>query len=321
MLSAIWLSCPERGALATPERCSIHAFDVDDSTRALARSSKFTCEICGTAMTAAFPHLNKPGRRKSPSPYFRAIQAHREGFDCERRASAPAAAEARSDSPSPGRASRHRAPGRFVDAPPPTPVNGNIVSVDAELDRVASAQLERRPGAAASFSIASVRNVRHLAIPWHLHPALVRANPLSIPGCPGKDYESAFRRIDAAAGECLPRDQLRYVYWGRPSKVIARPSGFDVRFPVRAANNRWLRAWISRRLEGSTLPQILAERLEAAVRDEPMTVYLLGTFRAQEGRFALTLEPKSFRHMWLEPGDPGVVARAASSPNRGARDK
>lgn len=279
----------------------ILALDLTEHSRAAARAAFFICDECAAPVTPVFVAKDVPDRKRSPRSYFRVLRSRSHEPGCPHLIELTEA-ETTATKTVGGRASRHVAPSAFLDSPSADRLHGTEAHVGLSMASGGTRGSVRTAGTTGRFSIASVRTVRGLAVPWHAAPDAVNPNPLHIKDCPAITYEGAFRRVDARMARSLSR--FRFVFYMTQPKVIAKTSGFELRSGVRCGDGRFLNAYIPIRYVDGPLPALAIDRLRLAADGECVTVYVLCAFALSGTGKAWLLEPPESRHAWVEMGVP-----------------
>lgn len=259
-----------------------------------AERSRFVCKECSVAMKPVFPVLTKPGRKRSPRPYFRTSSHHEKScpFAPREVTSNPSEAEPRAKA----HPIRAKAPTKFIEKSDEPSIRK---SIDKHALLEATDESHKRVNRTGhSRSGISVNNLRSIATVWHADPQSLRDHELKISGCPGSTYATVFRHVSNFLSDgSVPKN--RYIYWFHIDNVEEKTSGYKVLFGVKDRSGRYLNCYIQKKLAGEELPLTACNLLGSK---SAATLYVLAAFAPNGPNTALVIEPASVNHIWVEPG-------------------
>lgn len=288
----------------------ILALDLTPQSRTAARSARFVCDQCTAPVSPVFVKKDVPDRKRSPRSYFRVLKGRSHEPGCRNLIEVTEATTTAGKTEG-GRASRHAAPSTFLDETEPGRLHGSVAPVGTQLTSGGTRGAVRTAGKTGSFSNATVRTLRGLAVPWHDAPDTVNANPLDIAECPAISYAGAFRAVQSPMGRTPP--PYRCVYYITRPKVIANTSGFELRTGVRSGDGRYVNAYIPTSYPDGPLPAFAVERLHRAAAGQCVTAYLLCRFAISGTGKVWLLEPPESRHVWVELGAPRFATQQTTT--------
>lgn len=271
------------------------------TTTSANRVAAYSCADCKVRVHAVLPKAVKPGRLRSPSPYF-SSSPKRHAPGCTRRPNAapPPTPTTRTMA---GRNHQGDIPAKWNEqlaasapAPGTRPVDGqgNPMGTSTRGARVTT------PG--SGTSIPSTGLVERIATHWlRMKPGQTAQQPFEADWNPGGTFATAFVVVGPAELTAHPAAPER-VYVGEVLSVRKGASGYILTLLARHGSGREAKVWLQKSLQSAPSggAQLWA-RLETGEVVPGMTVFALGAFHFQDigvdGFYSLpVIDP---RRVWL----------------------
>lgn len=302
MERAIWL-----GADGEREVVRIHKMR-EKGREAWAKTQNFICpdEKCGVPVIPAFPDPQKPGRKQTPRPYFRATKSAPHKPECR--------GQTALDSIDATTASLHREsivgsssagsyPSRFFTHP--KKISGGLSHPEQVpiLWATSTGGYRDREGATPNrVSKMSTRLLSVLVKAYEHPPMPLESMEIHIPGCPARTYSQSFVSPTRAA-EMAGMDNI-YVFAGLYAGHSVYASGISIRFKEVATGNLKTSIWVANDLdEPLAYRQELKALLETADHFRGARLYCLGKFIRTHGKYAIEVESVSLVHLTFSQDD------------------
>lgn len=237
-------------------------------------------EVCDAPVFPAIPDKVKPGRTKSPSPYFRAGRTRPHIKGCRRVSIAERIAMATPDTKTTNPGAAHEetglAPVRFVETPPTCQSGKDSDEArDGELHRDEQDGRRGWQGGVKS-SEATSRTMERFAEAYENPPRLYAQMPIKIKRCPASNFAETFLPPKEGVRRFL-NSNIRHIYRGTYDRKEPWPTGTSIYFEDKA-NGSPISVWVPKDLEPKSVLDQLLEQAEKAKGRHDAVIYVVGTF-------------------------------------------
>ncbi|GEM_PF-3230424 len=261
------------------------------------RSYNYRCidEKCDAPVFPAVPDKVKPGRLRSPSPYFRAGPSERHKDGCMRGAIEERIINAQQQGHGSGalvdgeHAISGGAPVRFVEKSPVKTVGGGGKQSSGDDGADEQRARTRGRGDGGGASEASSKSIEKFVDVYENPPIPHDQLPISIKGCPAKTFAETFISPIEGASLLLNSD-IRHIYRGQYDRHEHWKTGISLYFKE-TVNGLPLSVWIPNTLEPASVLNRLIDRIQVAESVRDATLYVLGRFvpKFNHGKYAIEL--------------------------------
>lgn len=244
--------------------------------------------------------MTKPGRLRSPSPYF-SSSPHKHATGCTRRAGAGTASTPAAKTMA-ARSTRAVAPSEWRDAPPSPGGAGSIVGGGKAVGGSGSSPQGARvtkPG--AGTSVASTGRVEKVARAWLAMPQGNRPRaPFIASWNPGGTYASAFVLVGRTEVVASPQTPER-IYVGEVASVARGASGYIVTLTETHRDGRAMKFWLQNSLQAAPAGGAqIWQKLDNKEIAPGMLAFALGEFALQAfGAGFYSLPVTDARRIWF----------------------
>lgn len=266
-------------------------------------------ETCDVPVFPAIPDKIKPGRARSPSPYFRAGYSRRHADGCMRAAIEVKIRNQKLNKQVPQLGTsneRTRAglvPVRFIESRPvktSSGARGHIKTAENPQEQMVRSY--GKHGGYTGTSEATTRTMERYADAYENPPASYDKLRIIINGCPAKTFSETFLSPIKGATSLI-HTNIRHIYRGQYNWHQYWNSGISVYFQE-SVNDIPLSVWIPNNLEPTSVLNRILDRLQEAKCSHDAVIYALGKFVLKHGYGKYAIELTSPYQFWIHIPNP-----------------